>query len=101
MMQFLAAAMSSIPPDVLCIDIRGNFNLPSVLLEPTRRPLTQTTTLQRMNLLQQIVMVKWMWQTCRILSEVSIVEGQFAVEVTIVLYIVSCTTLDVASITGM
>lgn len=26
MMQFLAAAMSSIPPDVLCTDTRGNFN---------------------------------------------------------------------------
>jgi len=60
MMQFLAAAMSSFPPDVLRTDPEGNFNLPSVLLEPTRRrlptpPLSQTTTLQRMNLLQQII----------------------------------------------
>jgi len=60
MMQLLAAAMSSIPPDVMGTDTWGNFNLPSVLLEPTRRrlptpSLSQTTTLQRMNLLQQII----------------------------------------------
>ena len=60
MFQFLAAAMSSILPDVLRTDTRGNFNLPSILLEPTRRrlptpSLSQTTTLQRMNLLQQII----------------------------------------------
>jgi len=60
MMQFLATAMASIPPDVLRTDPEGTFNLPSVLLEPTRRrfptpPLSQTTTLQRMNLLQQII----------------------------------------------
>ena len=60
MMQFLAAAMSSIPPDVLRTDTRGNFNLPSILLEPTRRrlptpALSQTTTLQRVNLLQQVI----------------------------------------------
>ncbi len=60
MMQFLAAAMSSIPPDVLHEDTNGNLNLPSMLLEPTRRrlptpALSQTTTMQRMNLLQQIV----------------------------------------------
>ncbi|DBA95783.1 TPA: hypothetical protein ACH3X1_001336 [Trebouxia sp. C0004] len=58
--EFLAAAMSSIPPDVLRADTWGNFNLPSVLLEPIRRrlptpSLSQTTTLQRMNLLQQII----------------------------------------------
>ncbi|DBA82915.1 TPA: hypothetical protein ACH3X1_006705 [Trebouxia sp. C0004] len=60
MMQFLAAAMSSIPPDVLRTDTKGHFNLPSMLLEPIRRQLpkpalSQTTTVQRMNLLQQIV----------------------------------------------
>ena len=60
MMQFLAAAMSSIPPDVLRTDNKGNFNLPSILLEPTRRrlptpALSHTTTLQRINLVQQIV----------------------------------------------
>ncbi|DBA90417.1 TPA: hypothetical protein ACH3X1_003691 [Trebouxia sp. C0004] len=59
-MQFLAAAMSSIPPDFLRTDTWGNFNLRSVLLEPTRRrlptpSLSQTTTLQRMNWLQQII----------------------------------------------
>ena len=60
MMQFLATAMSSVPSDVLRTDAKGNFNLPSILLEPTRRQLStpslsQTTILPRMNLLQQIV----------------------------------------------
>ncbi|KAL0040379.1 hypothetical protein WJX77_005504 [Trebouxia sp. C0004] len=60
MTKFLAAAMSSIPPDFLRTDTWGNFNLRSVLLEPTRRrlptpSLSQTTTLQRMNWLQQII----------------------------------------------
>ena len=52
--------MSSIPPDFLRTDTWGNFDLPSVLLEPTRRrlpkpSLSQTTTLQSMDLLQQII----------------------------------------------
>ena len=60
MMQFLATAMASIPPDVLRPDTEGNFNLPSILLETIRRrlpvpELSQTTTLQCMNLLQQLV----------------------------------------------
>lgn len=42
MMQFLAAAMSSIPPDVMRTDTWGNFSLPSVLLEPTRRRVADT-----------------------------------------------------------
>ena len=60
MMQFLTTAMSNVPPDILRMDTKGNFNLPSTLLEPTRRRLpvpssSHFTTLQRMNLLQQIV----------------------------------------------
>lgn len=60
MMQFLGAAMRSIQPDILRPDGDGNFNLPSVLPEPKRRrlptpALSHTTTLQRMNLLQQVV----------------------------------------------
>ena len=60
MMRFLATAMASIPPDILCADTNGHFNLPSTLLEPVRMrlpipPLSQTTTRQRINFLQQIV----------------------------------------------
>ena len=59
MMQFLGAAMHSIQPDMLRPDSDGNFNLPSMLPEAKRTrlpipPLSQTTTLQRMNLLQQV-----------------------------------------------
>ena len=60
MMQFLGAAVRSIQPDILRPDSDGYFNLPSVLPEPKRKrlpipALSQTTTLQRMHLLQQVV----------------------------------------------
>ncbi len=60
MMRFLGAAMRSIQPDVLRPDSDGNFNLPSILQDPKRRrlptpALSQTTTLQRLNILQQVV----------------------------------------------
>ena len=60
MMQFLGAGMRSIPPDILRPDSDGHFNLPSMLPQPKRRrlptpALSHTTTLQRMNVLQQVV----------------------------------------------
>ena len=60
MMQFLGAAMHCIQPDILRPDSDGYFHLPSMLPEPRRQrfptpALSHTTTLQRMNLLQQVV----------------------------------------------
>lgn len=60
MMQFPGAAMRSIQPDILHPDSDGNFHLPSMLPEPERRhlptpALSQTTRLQRINLLQQVM----------------------------------------------
>ena len=60
MMQFLGSAMRSIPPDVLCSDDKGYFNLPESLPEPKRRRLpvpapSYTTLLERQNLLQQAI----------------------------------------------
>ena len=60
MMQFLGAAMRCIQADILRPDSDGHFNLPSMLPEPKRQrlptpALSHTTTLQRMNLLQQVV----------------------------------------------
>ena len=60
MIQFLGAAMRGVLADILRPDIDGHFNLPSMLPEPKRQrlptpALSHTTTLQRMNLLQQVV----------------------------------------------
>lgn len=58
--EFLAAAMRRVPPGLLCPDSEGRLNLLSHLLEPKRRRLqipavSQTTYLQCMYLLQQLV----------------------------------------------
>ena len=58
MMHFLGTAIRSIRPEVLRMDSDGNFNLPKLLPQPKRRrlpvpPLTHTTILQRLGLVQQ------------------------------------------------